>query len=263
MKWDAVNPAPGLFQFSDMDNIMEFADRNDMSVRGHPLVWHRSLPSWVEETAVDDRVGHMREYIDRVMTRYADRIDYWDVVNEPMADSGGAIRESLWYEDMGEDYIDIAFLQAREMDPTATLSLNEFDIGFAGPKFDGFLALVDRLQARNVPVDAIGFQMHVFSSYNQFDELADNMAAMAERGLDIHVTELDVAIVNGDSDATQASVFAGVVETCKAQPRCTLLQTWGFTDRYSFRTFQDPLYIDRNHSTKPAYEALQEALGSN
>lgn len=260
MKWVAINPLPGQFEFADMDNLLNFALQHGMQVRGHPLVWHRSLPDWVEQTNAADRVIHMREFITRVMERYSDSIDYWDVVNEPIADDG-SLRDSLWLEAMGEQYIDAAFLQARELDPTSVLVLNEFDIGFAGPKFDGLLSLLDRLNEREVPVDAVGFQLHVFSSFDQFDELAANMAAVAERGLDIHVTELDVAIVDGDSDQIQAEVYAGIVDTCLAQPRCTVLQTWGFTDRYSFRTNQTPLYLDRNYSDKPAYQALQEALG--
>jgi len=263
MKWDAMNPLPGAFTFADMDNLMRFAEVNSLSVRGHPLVWHRSLPSWVEATNPDDREVHMREFITRVMSRYRDGIDFWDVVNEPLNDADGNIRQSIWYEAMGESYIDTAFIQARELDPNAVLVLNEFDIGFAGPKFDGLVGLIDRLQSRSVPVDAIGFQMHVFASYDQFDELAANMAAIAERGLDIHVTELDVAMVDGSTNAQQAAVYAGVIETCRAQPRCTVLQTWGFTDRYSFRTFLDPLYFDRSYQTKEAYGAMQDALSGN
>lgn len=263
MKWDAINPAPGLFEFADMDNLIQFANVNAMQVRGHPLVWHRSLPSWVEDTTSGDREVHMREYITRVMNRYADQVDYWDVINEPLNDNDGNMRQSIWYEAMGENYIDIAFQQARELDPTAKLVLNEFDVGFSGPKFDGLLQLVDRLLERDVPVDAIGFQMHVFSSFDQFDELAANMAAIAERGLDIHITELDVALTGSDNESVQAAVYGGVVQACQAQPRCTVLQTWGFTDRYSFRTLSSPLYLDENYGVKPAYSALQQTLAGN
>jgi len=259
MKWIAVNPLPGRFEFADMDNLMSFARINDMQVRGHTLVWHRSLPDWVEQTELADREIHMREFITRVMTRYSEEVDYWDVVNEPVGDAGG-LRESIWLEAMGERYIDVAFAQARQLDPTAVLVLNEYDIGFGGPKFNALLSLLDRLGERDVPVDAVGFQLHVFSSYDQFDELAVNMAAVAERGLDIHITELDVAIVNDDNQQTQASVYAGIVDVCLAQPRCTVLQTWGFTDRYSFRNNQTPLYFTRDYEIKPAYRALQEAL---
>ena len=201
----------------------------------------------------------MREFITRAMTRYGDDVDFWDVVNEPISETNG-MRDNLWFQAMGESYIDIAFRQARELDPTATLVLNEFDIGFAGRKFDDLLALVDRLLAREVPIDAIGFQMHVFSSFDQFDEFAVNMAAIAERGLDIHVTELDVAMVEGDTQATQATVYERVADACLAQPRCTVLQTWGFTDQYSFRRSFDPLYLDRDYQIKPAYDGLRNGL---
>ena len=260
MKWIAINPLPGRFEFADMDNLASFARVNGMQVRGHPLVWYRSLPEWVEQSDAADREIHMREYITRVMGRYSDAVSYWDVINEPLADDG-SLRDSLWLEAMGEQYIDVAFAQARELDPTSVLVLNEYDINFAGPKFDGLLSLLDRLSEREVPVDAVGFQLHVFSSFDHYDELAANMAAIAERGLDIHVTELDVAIVDDDSEQAQANVYAGIVDTCLAQPRCTVLQTWGFSDRYSFRTNQTPLYLDRNYAIKPAYQALQEALG--
>lgn len=262
MKWEPINPAPGRFEFADMDNLIRFAQVNNMQVRGHPLVWHSSLPDWVEQTNPGDREIHMREFITRVMQRYSDAVTYWDVVNEPM-ESDGSLRNSIWLEAMDEEYIDIAFKQAKELDPTANLVLNEFDTGFAGPKFDGLLSLVDRLIEREVPVDTVGFQLHVFSSYDQFDELAQNMEAVAQRGLDIHITELDVAMVNGDSEQTQADVYAGIVDVCLAQPRCTVLQTWGFTDRYSFRINQSALYMDRNYTVKPAYMALQDALGNN
>lgn len=259
MKWSAINPLPGRFEFADMDTLMNFAEFYDMQVRGHTLVWHSSLPDWVEATEPADREVHMREFITRVMTRYANRVDYWDVINEPISVNDG-LRNNLWFEAMGESYIDIAFQQARELDPTATLVLNEFDIGFADRKFDDLLALIDRLLEREVQVDAIGFQMHVFSSFDQFDELAANMAAIAERGLDVHITELDVALVDDDTEETQASVYEQVVTTCLAQVRCTVLQTWGFTDRYSFRRSFSPLYMDEDYQTKPAYRGLQTGL---
>ncbi len=260
MKMDAINPAPGHYAFADTDNLIAFARASGMVVRGHPLVWYRQLPPWVEATPEAEREGHMREFIARIVERYADDVSIWDVVNEPVEDDG-SLRASIWSEAMGEDYIDIAFRQARALAPTATLVLNEFDTAFAGPKFDGLLALLDRMIERDVPIDAVGFQMHLFASFDQFDELTANMAAIAERGLDVHITELDVALTETTNEATQAAVYQRVAETCLAQPRCTTMQTWGFTDRYSFRTLFDPLLLDRAYQAKPGYGALQGALG--
>ena len=230
-----------------------------MTVRGHPLVWHRQLPDWVLATPPATREGHLREFVARIVERYADDVAHWDVVNEPLAEDG-SLRASIWSEAMGEGYIDTAFRQTRALDPDATLVLNEFDIAFDGPKFDALLALLDRLLERGVPIDAVGFQLHLFAGYDEFDELAAHMAAVAARGLDVHVTELDVALTDAADEAAQADVYGRVVEVCLAEPACTVLQTWGFTDRYSFRTFNDPLPLDRAYAAKPAYGALQDAL---
>ena len=262
LKMDALNPLPGRYEFADADNLVAFARASGMAVRGHPLVWYRQLPGWIERTPVGEREGHMREYVSRVVGRYADDIDVWDVVNEPLADDG-ALRESVWSEGIGERYIDVAFAQARVLDPGATLVLNEFDAGVEGSKRDGLLALLDRLLAREVPIDAVGFQLHLFASFDRFDELAEGFAEIAGRGLDVHVTELDVSLTDQTDEADQAAVYERIVSLCLQTPRCRTIQTWGFTDRYSFRSRFEPLPLDRGYADKPAYRAIQRALGGD
>lgn len=262
MKWQIINPLPGQYEFAATDNLMRFARLHDMSVHGHALIWYTVLPEWIEESEVGDREQHMLEFIERIMGRYATDVDIWDVVNEPM-DDDGSLRDSVWLEAMGEEYIDLALTKARELDPTAQLLINEFDISMAGPKFDGLLALIQRLQARGVPLDGIGFQMHVFSDFSTFDDLADHLAAIADLDLDVYITELDVSIdgvVDTESQARQADVYRQVASICLQQSRCKSLQMWGFTDRYSFRSQFSPLLFDTAYQNKPAYDALLEAL---
>jgi endo-1,4-beta-xylanase len=259
MKMDQINPLPGRFQFAATDNLVAFAKSNNMEIHAHPIIWHRQLPAWIEQANPANLEQHMSEYIDRLMTRYKDDMIVWDVVNEPLADNG-AMRESVWYQAIGEDYIDKAFTQARSLAPAATLLLNEFDISFDGPKVDGLLALLDRLIAREVPIDGVGFQMHLFASYDQFSELEGIFAQIESRDLDIYITELDVSLDGGASLAQQASVYQNVVSLCLAQPRCVALQTWGLTDQYSFRSIFDPLLFDREYQAKPAYDAVQGVL---
>jgi len=259
MKMDYLNPEPGRYQFAATDNLVAFANANDMTVHGHPLVWYRQLPEWVASSAVSTRETHMREYITRVMGRYADSVPVWDVVNEPI-NSDGTLRESVWFEAMGAGYIDIAMQHARDQSASATLLINEFDIGFAGPKFDGLMTLIDGLQTRGVPLDGIGFQLHLFTSYDQFEELQANFAAVASRNLDIYITELDVSLSGGAGTAEQAEVYRQIVDICLQQERCRAIQTWGLTDQYSFRSIFDPLLFDRAYQAKPAYSSVQEAL---
>ena len=259
LKMDYINPDPGRYQFAATDNAIAFARQNDMTVHGHPLIWYRQVPDWVLNAEADSRELHMTDFITRIMSRYQNDISIWDVVNEPMDDNGG-LRDSVWLEAMGESYIATALQTARDVSPQATLLINEFDISMAGPKFDGLMSLVDRLQAQSVPLDGIGFQMHLFTSYDQFDALRQNFAAVADKGLDIYITELDVSLDGDDSQEDQASAYRQIMEICLEQPNCKAVQTWGLTDQYSFRTIYDPLLFDRSYQAKPAYFAVQEAL---
>ena len=261
MKMDYLNPEPGRYQFAATDNLISFANANGIDVHGHPLVWYRQLPTWVLNSDVADRETHMTDYISRVMGRYSQDISVWDVVNEPMS-GNGTLRNSVWLEAMGADYIDKAMLHARSQSATATLLINEFDIGFAGPKFNGLMNLVDDLQINEVPLDGIGFQLHLFSNFDQFDELRENFAQVAARNIDIYITELDVSLSGAATAAAQAEVYRQIVSICLEQERCKAIQTWGLTDQYSFRSIFDPLLFDRAYQAKPAYDSVVEALSS-
>lgn len=262
MKWDRLNPQPGVYNWAHADNLVAWASARNLIVHGHTLVWYTQLPSWVKDTAPEVREGHMRDFIDRVLTRYKDTVPIWDVVNESL-DSDGGLRDSIWLEAMGPDYIEKAFRQARASAPDATLLYNEYDVGWAGPKADGLFRLLDTLKAADTPIDGVGFQMHVDADFELFHELAANLAEAASRDLDVYITELDVSIRNGQTEAQQAAVYRGVLSTCLAEPRCKALQSWGFTDRYSWQGSFEPLIFDLEYQPKAAYLALQRRLGEN
>jgi len=262
MKWDRLNPAPGVYNWAAADNLITFAGANDMLVHGHTLVWYTQLPAWVKETAPETRETHMRQFIERVLERYADDVPLWDVVNESL-DSNGGLRNSIWLEAMGPEYIEKAFRYARAAAPDATLLYNEYDIGWQGPKARGLLRLLDSLIDAETPIDGVGFQMHVDADFDLFHELADMLAEVSARGLDVYITELDVSMRGNQTLEQQAAVYGGVVAVCLEAPRCKALQTWGFTDRYSWREPHTPLLFDREYQPKPAYRALQRRLAGN
>lgn len=260
LKWDTVNPLPGQFQWASTDNLVEQAKFSNQKIHGHTLVWYTQVPQWVRRTPITTRETHMREYIDRVLSRYSDDIEVWDVVNEAFEDDG-TYRNSIWYEAMGESHIDIAFRQARLSAPDSVLLYNDYDISYNGPKAEANIALLRRLKSEGVPIDGAGFQMHLEADFDEFDEVASIFSRVADIGLDIYITEFDVRILDGQTEEQQARVYEGVLDACLKQPRCKAFQIWGFTDKYTWRSSETtPLILDERFQAKPAYLALQRRL---
>ncbi len=262
LKWDLVNPLPGKYRWAQSENLVQHAKARRQAIHGHTLVWYTQLPGWIKRSALADREVHMREYIDRVLTRYRDDIPIWDVVNEALEEDG-TLRNSVWYQAMGGDFIDIAFRQARLSAPDATLLYNDYDVSFAGPKSDGLVSLMTALKDAGTPVDGVGFQMHLDADFDRYDEVAATFQKIANLDLDIYITELDVSIRSGMTEEQQADVYEEVLSLCLAQTRCKAFQAWGFTDMYSWRREYNPLLLDRRYQPKPAYFALQRRLSEN
>lgn len=262
LKWDLINPLPGRYQWASADNLVSYARARRLAVHGHTLIWHRQLPGWIRRSDPLDRETHMREYIDRVLSRYAKNIPVWDVVNEALEEDG-SLRVSVWSEAMGANFIDTAFRQARASAPKATLLYNDYDIAWAGDKSDGLLEMMQTLKDQGTPIDGVGFQMHLFAKFDRDAEVAAIFQKIADLNLDIYITELDVSMDNDDTEALQAEVYERVLSLCLDQPRCKAFQTWGYTDMYSWRRQFNPLLLDNTYQPKPAYYALQERLGGS
>ena len=261
MKWGYINPEPGVYRWDSADDLVEFAAANDMTVHGHTLLWYTVLPAWVMNSAPADREDIMNTFIDVMTTRYPD-VALWDVVNEAFEEDG-SYRQSIWYQAMGKDYIAKAFLRARDSDPDADLIYNDYNIAWENAKSDATYALMQQLQADGIPIDGIGFQMHVDTDFSNYDSVRETFDRFAALGLDIHITEMDVSMLDGATEDEQATVYGEILDLCLAQSACKTLQMWGYTDRYSWLSQYDPLIFDRNYQPKPAYIELQNRLMGN
>lgn len=234
MKWDATQPGPDVFDFAQADAIVDFATANKMQMRGHNLVWYNQLPSWVKSGNFtrDQLLDVMRKHISGVMGHYRGHILAWDVVNEAVADDG-SLRQDLWLNVIGPDYIEQAFRFAHDADPQARLYYNDYGGEGTGRKADAIYALVSDLKNKGVPIDGVGLQMHVGIGPReapQPDDVSANMDRLAALGLDVQITEMDVKIQNGtgreDRKLTaQASLYANMLHVCLQHKTCTAFLT--------------------------------------
>lgn len=250
MKWWVIRRDPGKFDFRQGDEVVRFAQAHEMKVRGHCLVWGRSNPDWLTQ-------GHftptqlaelLHEHIDESMKHYSSQVFAWDVVNEAL-DENGKVRDSLWYNQPGigfagraTAYIEQAFRWAHEADPHVLLFYNDAEGEGLDRKSDAIYAMVRDFRNRGIPIDGVGLQLHISQLNADTHGIAANIARLTALGLQVHITELDVSLaVNAGGELVhredlqrQAEIYRQVVRACLQSTGCTAIQTWGFTDRYSW-----------------------------
>jgi endo-1,4-beta-xylanase len=285
MKWQFIHPASKTYNYDPGDELVNFAQANGMSVRGHTLVWHQQNPYWLTQqagTATPETMASLlQSHMNNVMTHYKGRVFAWDVVNEPINDAGTGLRDSIWHNQpgigaSGAGYIEQAFRWAHAADPDALLFLNEAGIEGAGPKFEYLYNTVKDFVARGVPIHGVGMQMHIENGgYPASAELASNIQRLGALGLQVHITEMDVRVWL-QADGTpwagylldQAQTYQRILTVCLQNQACTGLQTWGFTDRHSwigktyYVGFGAALPLDLNYAPKAAFFSMIGALQS-
>ncbi|GAB4581559.1 MAG: endo-1,4-beta-xylanase [Anaerolineales bacterium] len=270
LKFMIVHPYPDRYNFCPMDTILAFAEANQMLVRGVPLVWEQQLPVWLVELSMpqEDWRLLLQEHITQLVTRYAGQVEDWDVINEPFTEEG-TFKETIWYQNLGPEYIELALRWAHEANPEAKLFINEFATENLNPKSDALYALAQDLLAREVPLDGIGFQMHLLERVPPDPaQVAENFRRFNALGLEVAITEMDVRIpkpATPEALAHEAEMYQAMLEACLSAVNCDTFVVWGVSDRnswirYFYPDFESPLLLDWEYQPKPAYWALVEAL---
>ncbi|GAA4719611.1 endo-1,4-beta-xylanase [Phytohabitans rumicis] len=252
MKWDATEPSPGTFTYGNADRIVSHARSRGMSVRGHTLLWHSQQPGWAQGMSGTALRNAMMNHVTQVATHFRGQIHTWDVVNEAFADGSGGGRRDSNLQRTGNDWIEVAFRTARAADPGARLCYNDYNTDGVNAKSTGIYNMVRDFKARGVPIDCVGLQSHLTNSVP--GDYQANLQRFADLGVDVQITELDIA------GANQAAVYGTVTRACLAVSRCTGITVWGIRDSDSWRTGQNPLLFDNGGNKKAAYDAVLTAL---
>lgn len=227
----------------------------------------------------DELLQRMRDHIHTVVGRYKGKVKAWDVVNEAIADGTGTnvLRDSLWLEIIGPDFIAKAFQYAHEADPNAILRYNDYGLENAA-KRQKLISLIKSLQAQKVPVHAIGSQAHVNVS-TTFETMDQALSEIKTLGLPVHITELDVNSATGgqrgfgaditnnatstegglvsDADKKLADAYAGIFRAfLKHRDSVKIVTFWGVNDAVSWRRQGRPLLFDGDNLPKPAFHGV-------
>jgi endo-1,4-beta-xylanase len=294
MKWGLIHPKEDVWNFEEPDKLLEFAEKNDMHVQGHVLVWHSQAPGDLFSDASGIPVSkeilmkRLEYHILTLVDKYRGRVHSWDVVNEAITPEG--FRKSKWFNICGKDFIERAFHLAHEADPKCQLIYNDFNE--ENPKKrNHIIAMVNDFKKRGIPVHGIGMQGHLNLNGTNMQEWEKSIEAFAEAGMRVSVTELDVDVLPFDWAKT-AEISFGVPYSKEMDPyiaelpkeiddKLTLryeeifkillkhrdkldrVTFWGVSDDTSWKNnfpmrgrTNYPLLFDRKHKPKNAYHAV-------
>ena len=292
MKPGYLHPAENTFFFDHADALVDYAASHDKTVHGHTLIWHQRLPNWMNTFSGDTAAWTfmMTNHITEIVSHFAadDIVVSWDVVNEAFANSDddrdgrNDLRDTIWLENIGADYLAAAFRAANAADPNAELYYNDYDISGVPAKLRAVLDLVDQFQndPNPVPIHGIGFQMHVSLTWPDIKQIRKSFALAVTTGLKIKITELDIAL-NTDRSRNPMS-FAEFTDAVAVQQQERYeaivaaymdmvpeaqrggISVWGIADSDNWlrrhNALEWPLLFDDNFESKPALQGIADGL---
>jgi endo-1,4-beta-xylanase len=287
MKWQVVEPTEGTFDWSQADQLVAFAQANHQLVRGHTLLWHSQLPTWLTDGVANGTISNaqlanlLHQHITTEVSRYKGKIWQWDVANEFFTDTNPSQinPDDFWISHLGPGIIGQAFVWAHQADPHALLCYNDYNIAGedgSNAKSDAAYAWLKQELAAGIPISCVGDQGHLDTQFGFSGQLMQqDLARFASLGLKVAITEADVrTFVNNATDQVPTDHLATfaqpeeesqMLQACLALPQCISFTVWGFTDADSWvpGAFAGEGYAtiyDVKQQPKQAYFDLQSDL---
>lgn len=281
MKFTSIHPEDGKYDFTNADAIANFARANHMKIRGHTFVWHhpQTIANWMffhpdgTQKTREEALAMLEEHMRTLMTRYGDVVYAWDVVNEAF-DTGEANgwRRTPWYETIGPDYVEQAFMLAHKIDPKAKLFYNEM-ITEDPKKIELMVRLLTNFKNKGIQIDGIGLQTHISLTYPTIKAIKDSLDRYSKFGVTIDITELDMTLYTSDFEefpdgapekylVRQAWRYRELYELFSQYDCISSVTSWGYCDKHSWLRYTPsvrgdwPLFFDDNLEPKLSFAAI-------
>lgn len=279
MKFESLHPTEKTYNFTLADELVRYAEKNGLRMRGHTLVWHNQTPDWVykkdgmpasRELLLTRMEDHIKTVAEHFPNPYA-----WDVVNEAVEDyEDSLLRSSQWRDIIGDDFIEKAFIFAgKYIKNGAKLFYNDYN-ETVPEKCKKICRLVRELKETS-PISGLGLQAHYNMYTMPMDDVKRSMEEYAKLGLTIHITELDVPAFDredntliGEPTAEMLQMQEEYYEQLFALYReyrevIECVTFWGVADDATWLSYwpiegreNAPLFFDKNHNPKPVFDRV-------
>lgn len=275
--WEGTEPERGELRYSEPardiwrrpppERFLPWAAKNGVTLKGHPLLWHAYLPSWLPTDAEELR-GLFRKRFREIASRYGGKIGIWDAVNESLV-----CPKTFPLFTSGRDYVGWAFKEAAPLFPgQTTLMINEVTSYNFAPASDRYLEQIKTLLAQGAQVRGIGFQYHFFRREKLDAFLADAKCDPAKLldvyeqfgqfNLPLFVTEITFPSAGDGGAELQAEVVRDHYRLWFAAPRMAGITWWNLGDGTAVKGENEAQggLLDSAFDPKPAYRELDRLI---
>jgi len=292
MKAEIIHPGWDRYNFDLADKLVAYGKKNDIKITAHTLIWHSQTPSFLRGMKDADSVKqYFVNHITTVASRYDGKVYSWDVVNEALNEDG-TLRNSIFLQKLGNDYIVEAFRLAQKAAPHTLLYYNDYNIE-QPKKRAGAIEIIKKIQAAGVRIDGVGIQGHWHADNVPMENIEQSIKEFSALGIQVAFTELDLSVLpnpgnrpnsadisqtaeynaqinpytKGLPDSVQqklAAAYANLFNLfLKYKDNVSRVTFWGVNDGQSWlngfpvrgRT-NYPLLFDRQFNPKPAFYAV-------
>lgn len=274
------NPAVTLKRAKE---LLDFAQEAGIPVRGHTLVWHAQTPRWFfaegysnhadaplvsKELMLKRMENYIKNVLELIQAEYPGVVYAWDVVNEAVNEGDGdpdgyRVKDSLWYQVIGPEFVEKAFEYARKYaDPGVKLFYNDYNTEYKA-RVKAISNLAKKLQEKGL-IDGIGLQTHISIDSPSLIDIELSIREYGLLGLELHITELDMGMTEATEEAyiKQAQrykrFFTLIRNLCDTDAaNISNVTFWGLSDDITWLSKPGqpsyPLLFDKYLIQKPAF----------
>ncbi len=242
--WSDLEPEPGnirfqkdsppIFRRPPPDVLLEFGFKHNLTLKGHPLIWHAWYPDWMPDDQAEVE-AYARKRFAEIAARYSQHIKIWDVVNESLV-RGMNIT-------LPRDYVPWTFQEVdRWFSDDNIMMINEVTSKsheYHKSETQYYLQ-IKNLIARGIRVDGIGYQFHIFSEGGLKNVLAGNAFTpqtlmqvyelYREFKLPLYVTEITIPSLGEVGEEDQAELVKNFYRLWFSTPNMAGITWWNLGD---------------------------------
>lgn len=228
LKWYWTEPQRGNFNYKDADEMVSFCQTHNIEARGHCIFWEVDgvVQQWIKSLNQTDLMTAVQNRLNGLLTRYKGKFKHYDVNNEMM-------HGSFYQDHLGKDIRANMFKTAHQLDPPATLFVNDYHVEDGCDTRSNPEKYIDHilgLQQQGAPVGGIGIQGHIDSPVGAI--VCSALDKLGILGLPIWFTELDVSSIN---ECVRGDDLEVMLREAFAHPAVEGIMLWGFWELFMSR----------------------------